>query len=212
MGMRTPAIISTSPPGNFSLLAPVLYATRRGHPPSVAKDVARVETGADLGSVGRKPMSNKAMKTLFAAVLLNAVAVVATGEARAEQRSFTIAAVEPKGSASVDKEPFPTATLPAGAGYSLNKPDQSGRWEIEVYVFMPSQIIVNQGDDVTLNFVGINGASHPTAIAGYNKSFLLKRGEVTSISFKADKAGVFSIDCGTHMPSMRAELIVLRQK
>jgi plastocyanin len=165
-----------------------------------------------LDSAGRKPMSNKVMTTLFAAMLLNAVAVVATGEVRAEQRSFTIAAVEPKGSASVDKEPFPTATPPAGAGYSLNKPDQSGRWEIEVYVFMPSQIIVNQGDDVTLNFVGINGASHPTAIAGYNKSFLLKRGEVTSISFKADKAGVFSIDCGTHMPSMRAELIVLPQK
>ena len=97
-------------------------------------------------------MSNKVLKTLLAAMLLNVVAVVATGEVRAEQRSFTIAAMEPKGSATVDKEPFPTATLPAGAGYSLNKPDQSGRWEVEVYVFMPSQIIVNQGDDVTLNF------------------------------------------------------------
>jgi len=158
-------------------------------------------------------MSKQAPKMPLAAVVLGLMAMIATsGELLAEKRSFTIAAVEPKGSATVDKEPFPTAALPAGAGYSLSKPDPTGRWEVDVYVFMPSQIIVNQGDDVTLNFVGINGMSHPTMIAGYDKSFLLKRGEVTAISFKADKAGVFSIDCGTHAPSMRAELIVLPQK
>ena len=88
--------------------------------------------------------------------------------------------------------------LPAGAGYVLNKPDQTGRWEVSVYMWSPSQIIVNQDDEVTLEFVGINGANHPTTIAGYDKSFVLKRGQVTKISFRADKPGLFSIQCGTH--------------
>ena len=65
-----------------------------------------------------------------------------------------------KGGVTVDKEPFPTDALPAGPGYVLNKPDQTGRWEVSVYMWTPSQIIVNQDDDVTLEFVGINGANH----------------------------------------------------
>jgi hypothetical protein len=51
---------------------------------------------------------------------------------------------------------------------------------------------------MTLEFVGINGASHPTTIVGYDKSFVLKRGQATKIGFKADKAGLFAIQCGTH--------------
>jgi nitrous oxide reductase len=117
-----------------------------------------------------------------------------------------------KGGVTVDKEPFPTDALPAGPGYVLNKPDQTGRWEVSVYMWTPSQIIVNQDDDVTLEFVGINGASHPTTIVGYDKSFVLKRGQVTKISFKADKTGLFAIQCGTHKPSMAAELVVLPRK
>jgi hypothetical protein len=148
-----------------------------------------------------------------ATALLGLVALFAAGrQTQAEQRSFTIAAIESKGGASVEKEPFPNEPVPHGAGYALHQPDQNGRWEIEVYLFMPSQIIVNQDDDVTLDFVGVNGRNHPTTIAGYDKSFVLERGHVTRISFKADKAGVFAIQCGTHAPSMRAELVVLPRK
>src|SRR5436190_10159398 len=96
-------------------------------------------------------------------------------EIRRSKRTFTVAAVEMKGGVTVDKEPFPTDALPAGPGYVLNKPDQTGRWEVSVYMWMPGQIIVNQDDDVTLEFVGINGANHPTTIVGYDKSFVLKR-------------------------------------
>jgi len=135
-------------------------------------------------------MSKQLMKSLIVAVLLGLTTIAATsGPVRAENRTFTIAAVEPRGGANVDQEPFPTEPLPAGPGYVLNKPDQTGRWEVVVYLFTPSQIIVDQDDDVTLEFVGINGMSHPTTIAGYDKSFELKRGHVTKVSFKADKAG-----------------------
>jgi len=158
-------------------------------------------------------MSKKIMPAAIAGTLLGLVTIAVTsGQAQAEKRTFTVAAVEMKGDVTVDKEPFPTDALPAGAGYVLNKPDQTGRWEVSVYMWTPSQIIVNQDDDVTLEFVGINGANHPTTISGYDKSFVLKRGQVTKISFKADKVGLFAIQCGTHKPSMAAELVVLPRK
>ena len=158
-------------------------------------------------------MSKKIMPAAIAGTLLGLVTIAVTsGQAQAEKRTFTVAAVEMKGGVTVDKEPFPPDALPAGAGYVLNKPDQTGRWEVSVYMWTPSQIIVNQDDDVTLEFVGINGANHPTTISGYDKSFVLKRGQVTKISFKADKAGLFAIQCGTHKPSMAAELVVLPRK
>ncbi len=155
---------------------------------------------------------NRIMQTATPALLGLAALAMASGQAAAEHRSFTIAAIEAKGGAAVEKEPFPTDPVPAGAGYGLHKPDQNGRWEIEVYLFTPSQIIVNQDDDVTLEFVGVNGRNHPTTIAGYDKSFMLERGHVTQVSFKADKPGVFAIVCGAHGPSMRAELVVLPRK
>jgi len=160
-----------------------------------------------------KPMSKQLMKSPIAAMLLGLTTVVApSGHVQAAQRTFTIAALEPRGGANVDQEPFPTEPLPAGPGYVLNKPDQTGRWEVVAYLLTPSQIIVNQDDDLTLEFIGINGKSHPITIAGYDKSFELKRGHVTKISFKADQAGVFPIECHTHTPSMRAELVVLPGK
>lgn len=133
-------------------------------------------------------------------------------EAQAAKRSFTIAAVEPKGGATVDKEPFPEKALPEGGGYVLRKPDQTGRWEVSTYVWLPSQIIVTQGDEVSLEFIGINGAEHPTTIVGYNKALHLKRGHTIKVEFTANKVGTFPIVCAHHKPSMVAELIVLPKR
>ena len=158
-------------------------------------------------------MPRFALKTLFAAMGLAAAGLAMfAGDARAEKRFFTIAAVEPKGGVTTDKEPFPTEALPAGGGYVLNKPDSNNRWEVSTYLWMPGQITVNEGDEVTLEFVGINGASHPTTIKGLGKTFVLKRGSATRVSFVADKAGIFPIECATHKPSMTGEIIVLPRK
>jgi hypothetical protein len=132
--------------------------------------------------------------------------------ARAEKRHIVVTAIEPKGGATVATEPFPVAGLPEGKGYVLKEPDQSGRWEVAVYVFDPRQILVDEGDEVTLEFVGINGASHPTTITGYDRTFELKRGEVRRVTFTAGKTGVFPIVCAAHHPTMVAELIVAPRK
>ena len=130
----------------------------------------------------------------------------------AGRRFFTVAAVEPRGGTNASQEAFPTEPLPAGGGYVIRQPDQTGRWEVSAYVWNPSQIVVNQGDDVTLEFVGINGASHPTEIKGLGKTFTLKRGQVTRVEFKAERPGVYPIVCSTHAPSMRGEVVVLPRR
>src|SRR6266498_252352 len=101
-----------------------------------------------------------------------------TSPAWAEKRFFTVLAVEQKGGTTVDKEPFPTGPLPPGQGYVIAPPDEkTRRWEVSAYVWQPSQIIVNEGDEVTLEFVGINGAAHPTSIAAFDQTFAVKRGQ-----------------------------------
>ncbi|MBI3969939.1 MAG: cupredoxin domain-containing protein [Chloroflexi bacterium] len=118
-------------------------------------------------------------------------------------------AVEPKGGTTADKKPFPKTALPPGGGYILKPPDETGRWEVSTYRWDPNQVIVNQGDSVTLEIIGINGAEHPAAIEGYDQKFTVKRGEVTRVVFRATKAGVFRIVCAAHNPAMVGELIVL---
>src|SRR5260370_35502705 len=103
--------------------------------------------GRNIQSREEKPMSKQLMKSPIVAALLGLTTVLATsGPVQAEQRRFTIAALEPRGGANVDQEPFPTEALPAGPGYVLNKPDQTGRWEVRVYRLAASQINVNQDD------------------------------------------------------------------
>ena len=127
----------------------------------------------------------------------------------ARQRTIYIAAVEPKGGANVSQEAFPKAEVPAGGGYVLKKPDDKGRWEISTYKWDPGTMVVNEGDTVTMEFVGINGDEHPFTLEGYWISNTVKRGEITRITFKADKAGIFKLICRKHTPSMQADLVVL---
>ncbi len=124
-------------------------------------------------------------------------------------RTIYMEAIEPKGSATVDKEAFPDASLPEGGGYGLKEPDASGKWEVETYTWSPEQFVVNQGDTVNLEIVGINGASHDATIERYADSFVVERGRLTSLSFVAESAGVFKIICNTHKPAMTGELVVL---
>ena len=120
-------------------------------------------------------------------------------------------AVEPKGTTTVDKEPFPGEALPEGGGYKLEEPDEEGQWVVETYTWAPDQIIVNEGDQVNLEIIGINGSRHDSSIEGHVDSFVVERGKLTSLSFVAGTPGVYKIICTIHQPAMTGELVVLRR-
>ncbi len=152
------------------------------------------------------------IKKLFLLVTVGALTLAACGGQSSSapvERTIYMAAVEPKGGQTIDKEPFPAEALPEGGGYILKEPNADGRWEVETYRWDPGTIVVNQGDIVTLEIIGINGAEHPFTIAGYNLSDVVKRGQITRVTFTADKPGIFKITCGIHLPSMQANLVVL---
>jgi plastocyanin len=154
-------------------------------------------------------LKRSVLLTLMVAVVIGALAGCAGASVAPQERTFYMAAVEPKGTTSVSKEPFPAQALPEGGGYILKEPDAEGNWVVETYRFTPGTIVVNQGDIVTLEIVGINGAEHPFAIEGYDVSGVVKRGEITRVTFTADKPGIFRMICGKHLPSMTADLVVL---
>src|SRR5215207_4539729 len=126
----------------------------------------------------------------------------------AEKRFFTVAAVEPRGGVNVGQEPFPSAALPAGGGYVMRPPDQSGRWEVSAYLWSPGQIVVRRRRR-RHRFRRHQRGVDPTEIKGLGKAFVLNRGNVVRVEFKADRAGIYPLVCATHQPSMRGEIVVL---
>lgn len=124
-------------------------------------------------------------------------------------RTIYMAAVEMKGTGEVAKEAFPPAALPQGGGYALVAPDAKGEWKVENYRWMPGEVTVVEGDRVTLEILGVNGSSHSSTIDAFGQAFDVKRGQLTTVSFTAGKAGIFQIVCKVHQPSMTASLVVL---
>ena len=124
-------------------------------------------------------------------------------------RVIYMAAVEMKGGTQQEKEPYPEAPLPAGAGYIKTPPNAAGRWEVSAYQWSPGTIVVEQGETVTLEIVGINGDVHPSTIPGLVGSFTVKRGQITRVTFTASKPGLYLIVCTKHHPTMQGTLVVL---
>jgi plastocyanin len=131
------------------------------------------------------------------------------------QRTFYIATVHLDGitgiypSSDHPSELYPNSTLPSGGGLVIKKIDNMGGWKVRQYMFAPSQIVVNQGDQVTLNFVDVQGPEHMITVDGIAPEFDIHRGQMETINFTADKAGTISFWCSMHQPNMRGEIIVL---
>ena len=124
-------------------------------------------------------------------------------------RVIYMAAVEMKGGAQQDKEPYPEAPLPPGSGYIKTPPTPSGRWEVSAYQWSPGTLVVKEGEAVTLEVVGINGDEHPAAIQDHVESFTVKRGQITRVSFTAGRPGIYALICTKHLPTMQGTLLVL---
>ena len=166
--------------------------------------------------MGAMRTKRTAPRWVRAAWVPGAVVAVALGLGGAEDpwaqpvgRVVYMAAVEMKGGTQKEKEPYPEAALPSGPGYIKTPPNAAGRWEVSAYQWSPGTIVVQQGETVTLEIVGINGDVHPSTIPGLVDSFTVKRGEVTRVTFTASKPGLYPVICTKHLPSMQGTLVVL---
>jgi plastocyanin len=69
---------------------------------------------------------------------------------------------------------------------------------LEVYRFDPGTIVVKQGDQVTLKFIGVQGNLHPYEIKGLGVKGEIKKGRESTVTFVAQKKGMFPIICQIH--------------
>lgn len=81
----------------------------------------------------------------------------------------------------------------------------------DVKFWLPSTIVVNQGDTVKLTLKNqVPGAdtTHGFAIPDYNIKEVISRGAPKTITFVADKPGVFPYFCQLHAAHVGGQLIV----
>jgi plastocyanin len=114
----------------------------------------------------------------------------------------------PTGPDPAPPEKFPNSTIPAGGGVKLTPPDNTGAWKFRVFTFEPSQIVVNQGDKVTLHFADVQGAHYTITVDGVG-TFPISRGQIHTVSFTADKVGIINYWSPDHMPSVTGQIVVL---
>jgi plastocyanin len=106
-----------------------------------------------------------------------------------------------------EKPPL-NSTIPTGGGFKVTGPNKVGAWDFRAFAFSPSQIVVNQGDKVTLHFVGVQGAHHFIKIDGIG-DFPLSRGQILTVSFIASNPGTITYICTLHLPNMVGQILVL---
>ena len=81
--------------------------------------------------------------------------------------------------------------------------------------WLPSSLTVEQGDKVKLTLKNqVPGASnqHGFSIPGYNITEVVTRGTPKTITFVADKVGVFPFSCQLHPAHVGGQLIVTPKK
>ena len=106
-----------------------------------------------------------------------------------------------------EKSPV-NSTIPTGGGFRITEPNKAGAWDFRSFTFSPDQIVVNQGDKVTLHFVGVQGVHHAITVDGVG-SFTLMRGQIHTVSFRANNPGTISYYCHVHLPNMVGQILVL---
>jgi plastocyanin len=106
------------------------------------------------------------------------------------------------------EQPPVNSTIPTGGGFRVTDPNKVGAWDFRSFTFSPDQIVVNQGDKVTLHFIGVQGAHHVVTVEGID-TFELMRGQIHTVSFTANNPGTITYICHVHLPNMVGQILVL---
>ena len=104
-------------------------------------------------------------------------------------------------------------------GYGFKPPGEydssnPNKWQVASYMWTPGAMTVLQGDTVDLTIFVLNGDKHEVWVEAPNGDeviveFEMNRGREYSKSFTASQAGVYTLICNTHEPTMTAIIQVL---
>lgn len=157
--------------------------------------------------------------TIILSAVLLFVACAGGGAAPpAAERVFYVNAIEIKGATdSLTPPPINPESLEKGFGYKApgeydaSNPD---KWQVASYQFNPSALTVFQGDTVTLVLFIVNGDLHADRIEDPDGQIVVaeqthNRGRQYTMTFVAEKAGVYQLRCKEHAENMRLLITVI---
>ena len=117
------------------------------------------------------------------------VIVLVTRAAVAETREFLMVTGEPSWEAKPGEAP-------------VTDRNRGPVKKIERYVFHPGFLVVNRGDKVVLKIHALKGDKHIIEVPAFKTGETqILRGEEKTVSFVANKAGIFEIKCTNHVDS-----------
>ncbi len=136
------------------------------------------------------------------------------------ERTFYVNAIEIKGGTSTDSLAAPETdpkTLGKTFGYKgpgVYDSSNPNKWQVASYQFNPSALTVFQGDTVKLVLFVVNGDLHTDRIEDPDGRIVVSeqshnRGRQYTMSFVAEKAGVYQVRCKEHAEAMRIAVTVI---
>lgn len=78
-----------------------------------------------------------------------------------------------------------------------------------VKVWVPESIFANKGDKVELRLINKLDAEHGYKIEAFGVEKVVPAQSAETVTFTADKAGIFPISCQLHPPHVAGQLVVL---
>lgn len=179
------------------------------------QEVPPVDTQATGAAAAEANEYKTAVSNGSSSSSMAATTVKAVDPSKSIEKEFWINTVHIDGKTNINatsthpaEKPPANSTIPAGGGFRLTEPNEVGAWEFRSFTFAPSQIVVNQGDKVTLHFIGVQGAHHVIEVKGVD-TFELKRGQIHTVSFTPNSPGTITYICNVHPPNMVGQILVL---
>ena len=78
-----------------------------------------------------------------------------------------------------------------------------------VKIWVPESVYAKKGDTVTLKLINKLDKEHGYQIEAFGIKEVVDGNQAKTVSFKADKAGIFPIKCHLHPPHVSGQLVVL---
>ncbi len=79
-----------------------------------------------------------------------------------------------------------------------------------VKIWVPESVYAKKGDTVTLKLINKLDLEHGYEIAAFGIKEVVDGNATKTVSFKADKEGIFPIKCHLHPPHVSGQLVVLK--